>query len=314
MFGGVISTEYAPDGSILGIRLAEQNVILTHAGALTPFYGEDTLRRKNKASVTFHRNGMIKSVALEKQQEVMTPIGELPAELITFYDTGEVHRVFPLDGKLSGYWSEEDERALNIPLTFDFGFASFTALLSGICFYKSGGVRSITLFPKETVSVLTQYGLISTRQGLALYEDGTLASLEPAVPAKIKTPIGGLTAYNANAHGITAASNSLSFDHNGRVSRLMTSSDKIIIQDKEKRSRKTYAPREITPAEDDGVITIPLEITFDYAANAICLIDSDGSESKCSCEASFTILHEQYNCAACAAGSCGGCQRGAVRP
>jgi hypothetical protein len=309
VFGGVTTTEFYPDGNIQGICLEEQNVIITHAGELIPYYGEETLRRKHKASVTFHPNGMIKAVALEEQQEVLTPIGELPAELITFYETGEVCRVFPLDGKISGFWSEEDERALGFPLSFDFGFTAFSALVSGICFYKSGCVRSVTLFPKETIKVLTaRYGLIPVRQGFSLFDDGTLESLEPAAPVKIETPVGVLAAYNANAHGINADSNSLSFDREGQVSHLMTSSDKITIQIKGNRSHYAYTPRTVSLMENDGDIILPLGIYFDYTASAIHITDPCGDRRTFSYRESFVIIHDINDCNACTAGGCTSCR------
>jgi hypothetical protein len=79
---------------------------------LIPFYGEDSLRRKYKASVTFYGNRALKAVSLDAQQEVLTPIGEMPAELVTFYDTGELKRVFPLDGKSAASGRKRTSAAL----------------------------------------------------------------------------------------------------------------------------------------------------------------------------------------------------------
>ena len=36
----------------------------------------------------------------------------MDAELVTFHADGSLRRVFPLNGKLSGYWTEADEGAL----------------------------------------------------------------------------------------------------------------------------------------------------------------------------------------------------------
>lgn len=218
VFAGVVSTDYDEEGGIESITLDEKNVIVTHAGELIPFYGAETPRRKYKPAVTFHKNGMIRSVTLEEQQEVVTPIGTLPAELVTFYDTGELKRVFPLDGKISGFWSEEEEAALNIPLRFEFDFTSFTAIISGICFYKSGSIKSITLWPKEQIDItLPAIGAIKVRNGFSLYESGALESLEPAVPTKIMTPAGEKKVYDRHAVGVNADSNALTFDEEGNV-------------------------------------------------------------------------------------------------
>jgi len=179
VFGGITSYDCYPNGELRGVSLKEPNVIVTHAGELTPFYSE-TNRRKHKYSAEYYKNGMLKAVALEEQQDVVTPIGEIPAELVTFYDTGELLRIFPLDGKISAYWSEEEERALHIPLSFEFDFASFTALVDCICFYKSGGIRSITLFPGESITIHTELGDVVCERGFSLNEDGTLKSLQPS--------------------------------------------------------------------------------------------------------------------------------------
>jgi antitoxin component YwqK of YwqJK toxin-antitoxin module len=216
VFAGVTHHACYPDGELEGIKLSEKNMLLTHAGELIPFYTE-TNRRKNKFSVEFYQNGMIKAIALNEVQEIQTPIGEFPAELVTFFETGELNRFFPLDGKIGGMWSEQEEKALTIPLSFDLPFTTFTAIISGIAFYKSGNIRSITLFPGETICLATKYGEIVTRNGFSLYESGKLESLEPAVPTLIKTPSGPLNAFDPDAVGINADVNSLVFDENGEI-------------------------------------------------------------------------------------------------
>ncbi|MDR1765374.1 MAG: hypothetical protein LBR77_04675 [Lachnospiraceae bacterium] len=152
VFAGVESFACYDDGRIQGVKLSERNMLLTHAGELVPAFTQ-TPRRKDKFSVEFYRDGMVKAVALEEMQEVITPIGEMPAELVTFFETGELRRVFPLDGKISGFWTEADERALNIPLSFELGFAAFRANISCLCFYQSGELESVTLYPGEEIEV-----------------------------------------------------------------------------------------------------------------------------------------------------------------
>ena len=86
VLGGVFSYNTYPDGrTVKNVRLKEKNMIVTHAGELVQFYGDETPRSKFKPSLSFYENGLVKSVALERQQEVVTPIGELPAEFISFY-------------------------------------------------------------------------------------------------------------------------------------------------------------------------------------------------------------------------------------
>jgi antitoxin component YwqK of YwqJK toxin-antitoxin module len=216
VFAGVESYACYPSGELEGVKLSEKNMLVTHIGELVPSYIE-TNRRKNKYSVEFYKNGMVKAIALNEVQEIQTPIGEFPAELVTFYETGELKRFFPLDGQISGIWSEQDEKALAIPLSFDLSFTSFTAIISGVAFYQSGNIRSVTLFPGETISIKTEFGEILTRNGFSLYESGKLESLEPAAPTLIKTPAGRLNAFDPNAVGIHADVNSLVFGEDGDV-------------------------------------------------------------------------------------------------
>jgi len=214
VFAGVVNYVCYPSGELEGVKLSEKNMLVTHAGELVPSYVE-TNRRKNKYSVEFYKDGMIKAVALNEMQEIQTPIGEFPAELVTFYETGELKRFFPLDGQISGMWSEKDEKALAIPLSFDFPVTSFTAIISGVAFYQSGNIRSVTLFPGETISIKTEFGDILTRNGFSLYESGKLESLEPAEPTVIKTPTGKFKAFDPDAVGVHADVNSLVFGEDG---------------------------------------------------------------------------------------------------
>jgi hypothetical protein len=307
IFSGVTSAEYAHDGRLLGLRLEEQNVILTHAGELIPFYGDDSPRRKYKASVTFHPNGMIRAVSLEDQQEVDTPVGELPAELVTFYDTGELKRVFPLDGKISGFWSEEDERGLNIPLSFEFDFASFTAMLSGLCFYKSGAVQSVTLFPKEIITISHErLGPIAVRHGFSLYENGALRSLEPAGPLKLQTPIGIVAAYDCTANGINADMNSLCFDEQGNIRSLVTSSDQIRVYPAGGASR-AYTPKVLSD-EDETVEVIPLNIGFHHDTRTVTIISPDGTTDNFDFDDTFVITNGGVKSPTCSEGDCASCR------
>jgi hypothetical protein len=307
IFSGITTWENYSDGSPKGILLEEQNVILTHAGELIPFYGDDSPRRKYKPSVTFHKNGMIKAVQLNAQQGVMTPIGELPAELITFYDTGEIRRVFPLDGKISGFWSEEDERTLNIPLSFDFGFTSFTAMISGLCFYKSGMIRSLTLFPGETVDVKTaRFGTIRVRHGFSLYESGALKTAEPAEPVNLQTPVGMLTAYDDHAHGIHADANSLGFDEQGRVISLSVSNERLSVCRKCGGVMTSYVAKTIV--EGDEILEIcPFTLQFDYDNRTAGVTDPDGNAEVFSFDDSFFIFDDRGIHPGCSESACKNC-------
>jgi len=307
MFVGVESYFCYPGGELEGVKLSERNVLATQAGELVPAYTE-THRRKNKYSVEFYKIGAIKAVALDEVQEIYTPIGEFPAEMVTFFESGELNRFFPLDGKISGFWSEADEKKLAIPLSFNLPFTSFTAIICGVAFYKNGDIRSITLFPGEVVEIETTYGKIRTRIGFSLYESGKLESLEPAVPVIIQTPIGAIAAFDPNAIGINADSNSLVFDEDGKVTALTTAHNRIAAQTEDGRLQM-FIPREvINPLDNETMITEGLRISFDYGADAV--VFDDGIKLPIT-GSNFTInAHTEPTSAMCNPSSCASCSLG----
>jgi len=309
VFAGVESYACYPDGELEGIRLSEKNMLVTHAGELVPAYTE-TYRRKIKYSVEFYRNGMIKAVSLDEQQEIQTPIGESPAELVTFFETGELRRFFPLDGKISGLWSEEEEKNLAIPLSFDLSFTKFTAIITGVGFYKSGDIRSITLFPGETVTIKTEYGEIYARGGFSLYESGELESLEPLHQTQIQTPIGVIACFDPNAAGVNADSNSLVFDKQGRVAALVTAGNRIGVQTEDGRFL-TFAPREVVnPLDDETMITEGLKISFDYNENTVTFDGSNGKSTFSVDGNGFTVTAYNNSAYMCSPADCASCSLG----
>jgi len=308
IFAGVESYARYPDGELEGIRLSEKNMLVTHAGELVPSYTE-THRRKIKYSVEFYKNGMVKAVALDEQQEIQTPIGEFPAELVTFFETGELKRFFPLDGKISGLWSEEEEKSLAIPFNFDLSFTKFTAVITGVGFYESGDIRSITLFPGEKIMIQTKYGEIPVRNGFSLYESGELESLEPLNPAQIQTPIGAIAAFDPNAVGINADSNSLVFDKSGNVTALVTVTSRIAVTESERFL--TFAPREVVnPLDDETMITEGLKISFDYTGGTVT-IEENNKKSTFSINGNgFTVVSHSGNAFTCSPSDCASCSLG----
>lgn len=302
IFAGVSTFTCYPQGELLGVRLSEKNMVVTEVGELIPAYTENE-RRKKKPSVEFGRQGMVISVALEKQQEIMTPIGELPAELVKFYPDGELHRVFVVDGQISGFWSEEDEKKLNIPLTFDLDFTTFQAMINGLCFYESGDIKSITLYPGEKVLVNTPAGPVETGVGLSLYESGKLKSIEPLSAVMVSTPVGNLAAYDPDQIGVNADSNSLSFTEDGQVKGLITCDYSIYIQtengDLEKHSPKLKAH----PLYDDVLTVSGLTLKFDYEAGEAVIDGHKYSIEACG----FTIEPFQRPGMHCSPSDCANC-------
>jgi hypothetical protein len=303
---GVESYSCYPGGELLGVKLAAKNTLSTNAGELVPAYTENH-RRKNKYSVEFYQSGMIKKIALNEMQDVQTPLGELPAELVTFFETGELKRVFPLDGKISGMWSEQEEKTLAIPLSFELPFTAFTAIINGIAFYHSGVIRSITLFPGETIPIATTYGEIMARNGFSLYESGKLESLEPSAPLAIQTPIGALTAFDPNASGINADINSLAFDEDGKIIALTTVHNRIAARTAEGQLVQ-FAPREVVnPLDGESMITEGLKISFDYDTDTVQCAEGENSTILLISGCSFTITAHSASTSMCSPADCAGC-------
>jgi len=309
VFAGVEKYDCYPGGELEGIRLSEKNMLVTHAGELIPAYTE-THRRKVKYSVEFYKNGMIKAAALDEQQEIQTPIGEFPAELVTFFETGELKRFFPLDGKISGLWSEAEEKSLAIPFNFDLSFTKFTAIINGVGFYKNGNIRSITLFPGETVTVQTGYGEIIARSGFSLYESGEIESLEPVNPAQIQTPIGVISAFDPNAIGVNADSNSLVFDRSGKAISLVTVSNRVTVQTEEGRFL-LFSPREVmNPLDDETMITEGIAITFDYANGTVAFTAGNEKSTLSVKRNVFTVVPYNSSAYMCSPADCASCSLG----
>ena len=110
------NVEYHPSGAVRSCIAAASSPLYAPCGELVPQYRSTALRKRRLPAISFHENGMFRTLPLEEQTQVATPLGTLPAEQVTFHDSGAVHRVFPLNGCLSGYWSQEDEGQLATPL------------------------------------------------------------------------------------------------------------------------------------------------------------------------------------------------------
>ncbi|MHC1713731.1 MAG: hypothetical protein AB9872_16425 [Solidesulfovibrio sp.] len=211
-----------PDGALRGVCLDAAHPLETSLGRLVPQYSIDDARRMTRPPVTFFQNGQVRSLPLETRTVVETPVGPLPAELVTFHENGGVARVFPLNGKLSGYWTEADEAALAEPLRIETPIGPLVARLVAVAFDPTGRLRSLTLWPGEELPVSTPAGNVSVRLGLSFHPGGALRSLEPARPFEAPTPVGPIWAFDSDAVGVTGDDNSLVFDPAGEVTRIAT--------------------------------------------------------------------------------------------
>ena len=132
---GITFLETYNDGSPKGCAFDEPNTINTPVGILVPNYGPANLRNREGLALEFFKSGQIKSIDLENATEVITSLGTLSAERISFYENGRIHRLFPLNGRINGYWTEHDEYTLAKPIAFDLPVGSFSAKVVSLCFY-----------------------------------------------------------------------------------------------------------------------------------------------------------------------------------
>lgn len=269
---GVSSFIKGREGGIESCCLDQPNTISTTCGTLTPHWQDEGVRRKHIPSVTFYPSGAVKAVSLEEQTPVETPLGVYPAEFVTFYESGAVCRVFPVNGKISAYWPEEEEAALCPVLQFRLPCGAFRAKVISLHFYGSGALRSVALWPGETVILRTNVGMMAARNGFALYENGALESVEPPHPLAVETPVGVLTAYDSDALGLYGDRSSLSFTPEGLLRTVTTSSDQVEVILPDHTTCRFCPAERADPLDDEHTLVSPLRLTF--TANSVTFDNS----------------------------------------
>ncbi|MFA9377680.1 MAG: hypothetical protein ACERKZ_13095 [Lachnotalea sp.] len=274
---GITSFTTYDSGELEECRLSDFNIINTKYGKLVPQYMNPGIRRKDSRALSFYKNGRVRSISLDEQTEIETPIGKFPAELVTFFEDGSIDSLFPLNGQLSFSWSEVEEGNLAQKFKFNFGLGSFTTKISGIRFYKNGNVRSLILWPNEMVEIISPVGKIAIRIGFKLYEDGKIESIEPATPYLVNTPIGMIKAFDEAALAVDADRNSMKFDRQGNLSSLVTSGDIIMIH-KITGDKKTISSDMRLGLMEDDLVQMPIVISF--AGNSV-KIDNGKDEVAC---------------------------------
>ncbi|WP_069998310.1 hypothetical protein [Cellulosilyticum sp. I15G10I2] len=259
---GITSAEFYKNNILKECILTEPNELITPYGKLIPQYEQEHVRRKYTSAVTFYESGNLKSICLNDQTHILTPLGPFEAEKITFYDDEKLKRIFPVNGKVTGYWTEENEYALAEEHTFKFSFGDIRSKVMSVYLYPSGKLKSITLWPKERAQIQLDSGIMPIRIGVSFYETGVLKSCEPAEPTPVMTPIGEIMAYDTSAVGIHGDINSLAFYEDGTLKALATSTDKIEIYDEE-LNKTCYAPGEIPSLlHYNGKDIVPLCVAF----------------------------------------------------
>nr|WP_294486246.1 hypothetical protein [uncultured Anaerosporobacter sp.] len=229
-----------------------------------PRYSQPDARSRSKESVVRYEDGELKSIYLESISEIHTPIGILPAEYITFYRNEKIHRVFPVYGQISGFWTEVEEKELLTKSTVKIGDTLYSGMFSCICFYETGEVKSLTIWPGEHLDVDTTYGKIVVRYGISFYKDGKMQSLEPEKSTVIEHRTGTYIAHNPLAIGVTGDDNSLCFDEEGKVVKLTTVLTGIrCIPSNGEPEFELKAKLMLSPYDIMEDILIPVEVTFE---------------------------------------------------
>ncbi len=230
LYGTVRGLTFHPpssNGRTDGWIVSKKNTLDTPYGELVPQYETSDMGRRVRKAVSFYKNGAIKSLPLQQQTEIRTPAGTIAAELVTFHENGAIKRVFPLDGKLSGFWSWKNELALATETVLRTPGGIVRAKILGVRFYECGAMKSVTLWPGESASVRTPCGELEFRTGISFYENGAVRSLEPLKKTAVPTPLGMMTAFDNEPLGVHGDRNSLEFDRHGLVTGLKTVDDEV---------------------------------------------------------------------------------------
>ena len=271
---GVSEETYYKDGTIKECIIEKYSLLKTKHGDLIPKSDFSDVRSKYRNSLSFYSSGKLKSVYLEKKSPINSEIGTIHAEMVTFYENGNVHRVFPLYGQISGYWTEEEELKSLEPLKMEINNIPFHNKISCYCLYPSGRVKSLTLGPKEKIKIKTSMGEIETRIGISFYESGKIESIEPDLQTPLKSPIGDIIAYDNNPIGIHGDNNSLKFTDKGVLLSVKTIQSGVEIVDNNNEKKEILPKRRRSFVDMDNYEMVPIEIVF--RNEKIEIQDSDG--------------------------------------
>ena len=270
----IVQEEYYKDGILKECLLEEENILHTNVGNLIPKYLYSDVRSKYRNSLSFYPSGKIKSIYLENTTVIMTPIGEIQAEMLTFYEDGSIHRIFPLYGQVSGYWSEEEEMKKIQPIGKKINGILFKAKIMTYCFYPSGVVKSLTFFGDREIEVITPVGKMKIRIGISFYENRKISSVEPYEETMVETSIGKINAYDNAPIGVHGDENSLKFTEDGEIKSIKTIMTGLDIESK-KNSRIKILPQKRRSFFDiEKFEMVPIEITF--SKEKLEVKDSDG--------------------------------------
>ncbi|WP_309397674.1 hypothetical protein [Cerasicoccus maritimus] len=313
---GVVNSLSYPDGSPKSCILNKENRIQTPVGEIIPKYREAEFgerQKKHRSSLSFYPSGQLKSAALDQAMPLQTPMGEFKAEFVTFFEDGKINRLFPLNGQIDGFWSEQQEGQLAEVLDFDLPVGKFSAKIISLNFYPSGALKSLTLWPGERIRIETPVGPMNVRTGFSLYENGAVRSVEPSGMAELITPIGIIQASDPEMLGMNADQNSVQFSPEGALLSLKTVHTGICVASEEGETYTNIEPYEAASLIDiEQMRTVPMQIDFSeteitITAKEVHRFDIDTHNFQ-----SFERQRVLRECCGggCGGGECGGCSGG----
>lgn len=203
------------------------DIVKTKYGFFTACSDASDLRKKYRIPVEYYPDGTVRSIYLQEPEEVTLPEGRFQAELMTFYEDGSIKRVFPLYGQLSSYWNVEDEIEDAPEYVFTINDQNISIRPQCIYFYPSGKIRSITLWPVDSITVDTPAGTVTSKLGIELYEDKTIRSIEPAFGTVLSTGFGDAKPFMVRKHMMHAEDASMKFDKDGNLASFTTLKTKV---------------------------------------------------------------------------------------
>ncbi len=252
------------NGNIDTVLAGEEVILETSVGNLIPRYTlNDDAGRRKEAPVKFYKTGELKSLPLENATEIPTSVGNIKSELVIFYKNGALYRTFPLNGNITGFWTEENERELaeTIDVKTSLGIIQVKPIY--LQFYETGELESILFWPDERIKLKTEIGEVLIRKGITFHKNGKLKGFEPVEEVAVETPIGTIKVFDPDPNGMQAESHSLVFYEDGSIQSVITSSNQVTAI-KDGIIYKNFSPKIVTSYCDENAFFIsPLRILFE---------------------------------------------------
>ncbi|MDR1922365.1 MAG: hypothetical protein LBS31_11605 [Candidatus Adiutrix sp.] len=269
---GIVSPELHPNGQLAGCRVTEINRLATPAGLLTPRWALTSPRIKESRSIFFYPDGSLKRLALQERSPVATPLPDLPpipAELVCWHADGALKRLYPLNGKISAYWSENDEGELAYALRRELPCGVVDNRIVSLFFYPGGALKGLSLWPGETAA-LRRPGQppLTARIGFTMFEDGELRSFEPAFPQLVRTPLGPAPAYDPEAVGVHGETPSVVFSAAGQAVSLRCPYA-FVLTGKDGTTRRFQPGKRVDPLNEARFSPTSLALSFSDGAVTI---------------------------------------------